>query len=115
MADHNKVLNKIEKIKEAMPNPSCYLLALIITSEFRGQILYNSDHCISKIGRFYFDKRGLVSPREVFRGDYIPLKKYDWDQELALIGSLEERLRGSREELQEAVQKTFEKDEITTG
>jgi hypothetical protein len=86
------ILNKIERIKESYPDPQCYFVASILSVNFAGSILYNSNHCIFTNGNgVFFDKRGLVDPVEVIADGYLYLSEFGWNIEKTLIEAMLEK------------------------
>lgn len=52
----DRILERIELIKHYFgEKPQCYLVALLLAVEFKGDIWYNSDHCITYIGGKFYD------------------------------------------------------------
>ncbi|MGB3491898.1 MAG: hypothetical protein WBA57_04170 [Elainellaceae cyanobacterium] len=83
------VLDEIEKINRLFPEPQCYLVALLLSSEFQGEIWYNSDHCITKISGVYYDKGGVVIEEcRKKQPDYLPLSKFGMDIKKGLVEAL---------------------------
>jgi len=86
------ILEKIEDIKRRYgENPQCYLVALILASNFAGEVWYNSNHCVTLIGEKFYDKKGVISVSDFEKGDYLPIYEFGIDQEAALLTALMEK------------------------
>jgi hypothetical protein len=83
------VLAEILKINEVFPEPQCYLVALLLSSQFQGEVYYNNDHCVTKIDGNYYDKGGLANKR-VVGGDapYLPLELFGIKHKRGLMRAL---------------------------
>lgn len=88
----DEILQEIALINKAFPNPQCYLVALLLTSKFGGEVHYDSNHCISFIGMCFYDKNGIVLGSEVVSGTtFLPLEEFGMDIKKTLITALIEK------------------------
>jgi hypothetical protein len=86
------VLKKIEEIKRIYGNePQCYLVACILSTNFKGEVWYDNNHCITEIDGNLYDKKGIVSPKKLENGNYLPLSMYGIEHEKALFDALIEK------------------------
>ena len=82
------LLERIEWIVKRKPDINCYLLALILKSEFNGTIYYNMDHCIFVTDNFIaVDKDGIYNFKEDDI-EFIPIDDYSYENIQALIDAI---------------------------
>lgn len=84
-----RILKFIKEIKkEYGRKPQCYLVATLLTSNFKGEIWYDHNHCITMIDNDFYDKRGVVPIEVVEKGRYLPICMYGIEQQSALMTAL---------------------------
>ena len=85
----NEVLEKVRTIKEFYgAKPQCYFVAMILSSNFAGEVWYDHNHCITLIDGIFYDKKGIVDPAEVKAKGFKPLKTYGIHIEDTLIDAM---------------------------
>lgn len=78
--------DRIQLIKQHFgEKPQCYLVALFLATEFKGEIWYDNDHCITRIKDKFYDKNGLY---EKSLENFTPLKQYGYWHEAGLMDAL---------------------------
>lgn len=83
-----EVLDRIEEIKRVYGHhPQCYLVAILLATEFRGEIWYDHDHCITRIEDKFYDRHGIY---EGSLKKYQPLSNYGIASENKLIIAMSE-------------------------
>lgn len=88
----NEILNRIKEIKEQFgDSPNCYLVAILLSTRFGGEIWYDGSHCITQIDWNFYDKNGQISLKEVGNSNYIHINRYGIEIEKALVNSLIEK------------------------
>ena len=84
------ILRRIEVIKALYGvHPQCYLVAMLLATEFKGEIWYNNDHCITRIKDQFWDRKGLYDGS---LKTYLPLKNYGIAIEHTLVVAMVEWL-----------------------
>ncbi|EAR14034.1 hypothetical protein [Robiginitalea biformata] len=94
----NRLENKLSLLLEEFPDMQCYLAALLLQSEFGGEILYNVDHCVLRV---YCPDSGTVLYADTYNGvsdeppgplhSYQPMPMlklksiYGWEEQKELI------------------------------
>jgi hypothetical protein len=68
--------------------PQCYLVALFLATEFKGEIWYDNHHCLTRIKDKFYDKHGLY---EGSLKDFCPLKRYGFNHDAGLMQALIEK------------------------
>ena len=80
------IQTRIDLIKHYFgEEPQCYLVALMLAIEFKGEIWYNNNHCITRIGDRFYDKHGLY---EKSLEGFLPMKQYGFNHEADLMRAL---------------------------
>jgi len=80
------VENKILLIKRYFgEKPQCYLVALFLATEFNGEIWYDNNHCITRIGDRFYDKHGIY---EKSLENFLPIKQFGFNHEADLMRAL---------------------------
>lgn len=87
MEYRDDVLNTIGEINRLWEKPQCYLVALLLASKHKGEIYYNSNHCITLIGNIFYDKDGIATPS----CNYLNLNEFGMDIKKTLIDALVEK------------------------
>lgn len=83
-----EVLDRINAIKAIYgEHPQCYLVAVLLATEFRGAIWYDHNHCITMIGDQFYDRHGIW---ESSLKNYQPLDTYGIESEHQLIVAMSE-------------------------
>lgn len=59
-----EILCAILDIHNLYPQPQCYLVALLLASQFQGVIHHNSEHCVTQIDGHLYDKGGRINGPE---------------------------------------------------
>ncbi|WZE63571.1 hypothetical protein PANI_CDS0051 [Maribacter phage Panino] len=89
-----QILDKIKEIKKMYGRkPQCYLVAIILSSNFKGEIWYNSGHCLVEIDGDFYDKRGMVKVEEFENGNYLPINQFGIHIESSLIEAMVESIK----------------------
>lgn len=82
------ILKAVAEINRTWEEPQCYLVALLLASQFGGQIYYDHNHCITLIGECFYDKTGIFLGSDLVRSNYIPLEEYGIDIKKTLMDAL---------------------------
>ena len=91
---HEAVLKKIADIKNFYgEEPQCYMVAMILSTNFGGQVWYNNNHCVTLIEEEFYDKKGVVSIEDFEKGGYMPLHTYGIHVEQSLIDAMYESMK----------------------
>ena len=70
------------------PEPQCYLVALLLASQFGGTIYYDSNHCVTLIDECFYDKTGVYLGSDMVKTTFLPLDEFGIHIKKALIDGL---------------------------
>ena len=85
-----EILDYIERMVKQFRGPQCYFMALMLSTEFDGEIWYDHNHCITKIGDRFYDKSGEFDRDLVKELGFLPLSDYGPEQKEALRDAMVE-------------------------
>lgn len=86
----DEILAKIKEIKEVFGEINCYMIALILCSNFDGEVYYDGNHVVFVYGTIAYDQTGILYTDidELYRKNYMPIAEYGTEIEKALFDAI---------------------------